>query len=330
MIGCLTALVLTGIHPVIPWSFLVLLSFLIPVGWWLNALIRALSSRVPLWAAPILGVIVMIAVTALRKVLVGLGLGLMVAFVVKLLINRRRASVGGALMGVVAVFLGNVSVWAANYLALTFGGPRIADATFRQSDIWLYSVLAGHAISYDNWFPLISQREVMTFFEVGYALFFPQLALISFVHESNDRARAEYLTRLYLCYLIAILAFLILPVAGPCLAYPESIRFAFGLNTTGQVMNQSRQELAAILSGGQPLTGLGYFVAFPSMHAAAAVVFQGSLEEHRFAYWMMLPVNVVLVVATVILGYHYILDIPAGLFLGWLSVKTIRFRRNVF
>jgi membrane-associated phospholipid phosphatase len=66
------------------------------------------------------------------------------------------------------------------------------------------------------------------------------------------------------------------------------------------------------------VNGFGYFVAIPSLHVALAVVLQAMLRFSPGHFWAFLPVNLVLALSTVLLGYHYLIDVVAGVALGIL------------
>ena len=72
---------------------------------------------------------------------------------------------------------------------------------------------------------------------------------------------------------------------------------------------------------------MNYFIAFPSLHVAAAVICQLAVRGSRPVFWVLLPVTVLVVSSTFLLGYHYALDIPGGVltaFLAWWCVDRFR------
>jgi membrane-associated phospholipid phosphatase len=76
--------------------------------------------------------------------------------------------------------------------------------------------------------------------------------------------------------------------------------------------------------------GVAYFIALPSMHVSVATFLQVLLRPYRFLFWIFLPINILIIISTVILGYHYFLDVPAGIIVAMLSLiprEWIMFRR---
>src|SRR5262249_1606838 len=109
--------------------------------------------------------------------------------------------------------------------------------------------------------------------------------------------------------------FLLFPTIGPTLADPNLFSKAYEYTQTYAIMRQMAAEYMA-LQGSGTLMGLGYFVALPSLHVAVAVLVQAFLYRSRTHFWLFLPINLLVAPATVALGYHYLLDVPAGVLLA--------------
>ena len=83
-------------------------------------------------------------------------------------------------------------------------------------------------------------------------------------------------------------------------------------------------DVEAVRHGAQPVTGFGYFIALPSLHAALATVCQCALRPHRSTFWFLMPVNVLLLISTFVLGQHYVVDTALGIGLGlavWQGIE---------
>ncbi len=324
----IACLLLVGIHPVLPSPFIVNLLLLLPWAWALHVVLRAAERRILPSLAPMAGFVlaagVLLALSAPGRLPVA-EFALIVLFLTVLLARRPADSTAGAVKGLVAVVLGNASVWSLNYMALMAARGRIADPGFRTFDAWLYQVLLGHAVIYSGLFPLVNRPLALSGFEGGYLMFFPEIMVVAFVLGHDSRRLAEYLTRMFACYAAALAVFILVPVAGPYLAFPDSVRSVFDNRPTGFLMQSGQREYSAVLHGLQPITGFGNFVGFPSLHAAMVVIFQSSFRRFRLTFWTFLPINLLLLAATIVLGYHYIVDVVAGLMLGWGAVRLIRF-----
>ncbi len=64
----------------------------------------------------------------------------------------------------------------------------------------------------------------------------------------------------------------------------------------------------------------GGMVAFPSFHVAWAALTVYAAAGDRRALWPVAALNVVVAASTVVLGWHYLVDVPAGLALAGLAL----------
>ena len=135
------------------------------------------------------------------------------------------------------------------------------------------------------------------------------LLLVAVTRSSRDVAR--WLIVLFGAYAIGLAVFAIVPAVGPFAYQPDAFRPGFRTSFTFSVMTAVAGEYRQLLTGG-PLTGFGYFVAMPSLHVAVATLAQRALRPAPFLYWTFMPINILLISSTFLLGYHYFLDLPAG------------------
>ena len=72
----------------------------------------------------------------------------------------------------------------------------------------------------------------------------------------------------------------------------------------------------SIISGGQPVTGFGYFVGFPSLHVGDGGSLQFTIQQRSWpGGWLVAPINT-MIASTFVLGYHYLVDVPGGVLLA--------------
>src|SRR5262249_11398211 len=153
----------------------------------------------------------------------------------------------------------------------------------------------------------------------AYVMLFVAIVSTTLVLVRTRAALAPFLATFYGCYLVGLAAFLVYPVVGPCIYYPESFRADYEQTLTAGLMHGMATEYRAATSGGR-LSGLGYFVGIPSLHVAVVIVLQGFLRVSPVHFWVFLPVNVLCAASTVLLGYHYIVDAVGGATLGALAL----------
>ena len=123
---------------------------------------------------------------------------------------------------------------------------------------------------------------------------------------------------IWLC-VISVLACIILSAALPAIAYP-------GVKGMKHI-----DELRAIRDGHWTLmsVGGGGIVAFPSFHAALAVIYIYSVRHYRWALLVSGPLNLVMLASTPTVGGHYLVDVIAGVAVAFASIVPARaFRRR--
>jgi membrane-associated phospholipid phosphatase len=112
-----------------------------------------------------------------------------------------------------------------------------------------------------------------------------------------------------ICYLV----FVLVPVMGPRLLYPDFQVDRIGNGPFSAIARLNQDE--GMLRG----------AAFPSAHLAATAVATWSSRCWRKAlFWSVLPVAASIAFGAVYLGYHYITDVVAGVLVAVVAVLTDR------
>lgn len=222
--------------------------------------------------------------------------------------------------GLIAVSLGYASLWNVNYiLARYMPASFLHDNALRAFDVWFYSLFS--TASYTGIFPLVHSAAAIAMFSNAYSLLFVEVLLVLLIvaRTGSDGEMVTFIKTLFGFYLAGICFFLIYPAIGPCLYFPESLRSGTALSL-GML-----RDFNAAKAGGS-LEGLGYFVAMPSLHVLIGVFLQYCLRHHGSLFRLFLPINTLLVVSTVVLGYHYILDVVCSLVIigAWIAWQQRR------
>jgi membrane-associated phospholipid phosphatase len=168
-------------------------------------------------------------------------------------------------------------------------------------------------------FPLIHNPLVFGILENAYAMLFPEVLIVVVLLARCAQAGAivRWFAVFFAAYAIGLAVFVVLPVVGPPIHDIGLFDPALADTFTADLMRRMAVEFQEVRPGGR-LGGFAYFVAFPSLHVAAAFILQVTLRNWPPIFWLFLPVNVLLMVSTVALGYHYSIDIAGGLILGAL------------
>jgi len=314
-----SGLVASGLHPVVPISFIFLILLRIPSAYGLSLTARVRRGRYLPLLGLLLGCMLLALYIPLHPLMILLDLLLLIPLGVELRSGRNDGSSLAILAGVLLLCVGYGAIWNSNYLALHFLAWRTVDPPIRALDEAVYGWMAGRPVDYVGFFPLVSSPTAFAVLEHAYVLAFTEIVACVFLLASDRERLREYIRRLLACYAIGLAVFLAWPIAGPYLYFPTSIGQNFSATQTYQFQQAGYREFASIRAGGQPITGFGYFVGLPSLHAAIAVLVLITARSSPVTFWMLLPVNVAMIASTVLLGYHYWLDTAAGLALAPLS-----------
>lgn len=145
----------------------------------------------------------------------------------------------------------------------------------------------------------------------------------------GPRIILHYCLSLILLFYIGRFLGVINPVMGPALFRPELFGYLEGsvtgsaLQLVASVMSQPPE--LAMERGGVLLGGIS---AMPSLHVAmVAVTAYWLIVAKRWTAWVSVPWVLLVWTATVVLGWHYILDGAAGLVLGaaciWMTYPLV-------
>lgn len=84
-----------------------------------------------------------------------------------------------------------------------------------------------------------------------------------------------------------------------------------------------RADYLSVAAGGQPVTGYGYFIALPSLHAAMSLLSVMAVRGDPFLVAVLGIPSILLLASTALVGQHYVLDLVSGAALGvWLGWRA--------
>ena len=149
-----------------------------------------------------------------------------------------------------------------------------------------------------------------------YLFFWPLLgfSLVRYFFWQQERRPAFY-EGLFTVYGIGFLGYLLVPAAGPYVAFSD----LFSVPLSGGVITQINR--AVVLAGSNRVD------VFPSLHCAVSAYILGFCYCHsrREFWWLLFPV-MGLWASTVYLRYHYLVDVTCGFLLAWLGLAIARRR----
>ena len=185
-----------------------------------------------------------------------------------------------------------------NYLAATLGFP-LQDALFTHTDALLgFDWRTWASILWAN--PLVIEPLI-----AAYSSHIIQPFILACVFATwGPRGRnREFLVAMAIAALLTVLISGVLPAFGPNRDYGPPSEWVL-------VLKSLRSGVHVPL----PYVGI---VNFPSYHASMAVIFAASMRGYRVGFALSTVVNGLMLIATIPVGYHYLVDVIAGCAIGF-------------
>ena len=306
--------------PAVPWLLLaVILTVVAPLGHFLTELAGYFQERFPdrprkLRAVCALVGVGVLAVGASVDNKVALVAPICLAAVVHLLVYcRSRLKLLG--MCALALLLLYGIVMNLNLTVGPFTLARVFDSEALQWDLYIYGKVLGRPISQAGMYPWLSSHWWHGFFETAYFAFYCEIAVIACSRARIGGSVAGFCATSLAAYLVALAIFCCYPIVGPFYIAPESVAESFRDTPTYLLMMRMNSWYADILAH-RPLHDLAYLVGMPSLHVAMAMLMQFSLRRSRAHFWLFAPINVCIALATMYLGFHYVIDFVTGVLLA--------------
>lgn len=181
---------------------------------------------------------------------------------------------------------------------------------------WDYSVF-GFDIT--RWFEQYVSKgltEILTLSYFSYYVF-PSLTFVMLYFSKNPSAFANarnYLLSIVIGWYGAFIFYVLLPAAGPDIAFPEN--YSIPLQGLSPLTNTYLENLAKYLKES--------FVrnTFPSMHFAIILItnYFAYRYKRKYFWFATLPIGTLLAIATVYLRQHYLIDLVGSLPVAALSI----------
>ena len=155
-----------------------------------------------------------------------------------------------------------------------------------------------------------------------YMIFVPLSLAAALIWFDNLSLGAWYVTALSFNWLLGAVSYYTLPSLGPIYVHPETFADLPDTAVEGLQEGLWRNRLE-VLAGPHATEDVHGIAAFASLHVS--VVFTAALVAQlarlpKLLRWSLWAFVALTSVATVYFGWHYIVDVPAGLVIGGLSV----------
>lgn len=153
-----------------------------------------------------------------------------------------------------------------------------------------------------------------------------QMILVILLLSAIKPERVVEFCRLYLIIIcITFIIALLFPAIGPYDFLDIPKQLVSNLNqATGRLHISTVNALRANEEITITFTTITGLVTFPSFHTALALLIPYSLRDYMWLYLMAIAVNIIVLIATVPIGGHYLSDIFGGVILTILAILFTR------
>lgn len=169
------------------------------------------------------------------------------------------------------------------------------------------------------WFVALMDWAYLSFF-----FYFPA-AMGTALFRADVEMLEEVIQGFALVFVLGLLGYYLLPSLGTIYTHPEWHQAARGTQSWAVRDALLRQQAAIAL--GRPARIHAFFgiAAFPSLHVAHALLAFAVLRR-RFprAAWFVVPPFVLMFVATLFFGWHYLVDHLGALVVAWGALRLVR------
>lgn len=203
----------------------------------------------------------------------------------------------------VAPFIFAIAIYTNLHDTIHFVNPNDVHFALNDIDEWMFGV------SPTVWAEKFYQPWLTDWLSFAYMNYFwITVVLVLYMYYKNEsRQFRTVMLTMMLCYYGGYMLYIAFPAAPPRLALADlySINIFKG---TSLISDSARAVVNISASGARG--------AFPSLHCTITFLTLGmAWRFHKGLFWIFLPIGISLIVATVYLRHHYVIDIYAGLFL---------------
>ncbi|MGH9498325.1 MAG: phosphatase PAP2 family protein [Terriglobales bacterium] len=238
--------------------------------------------------------------------------------------TARRTAALDILPPAIYLFAGLLMIFAYNDIIVSVRFFGATDSTFNAMDKWL---LRGTSVcDLCHWAVRRFPVSFFRFLEFIYFGMFPQIgaALILTAVYSGRRRALQFVGTILTAYYFALLLFFLWPSQGPYYLCPTHF---LEFHSSLKAYAAQRASLANSLALWNHLRirqiSTDYYIAFPCMHIAQPLVVMWFLRPWRRVLAALAAYDLLLLVAIVLLEWHYVVDIFAGVLVAGVAILVI-------
>ncbi len=271
-----------------------------------------------------------LAVTVWLCWLLGFRLGLTItvdALALAELMERRREAFERTLLDLfwpgLYLFCGIVVIFALNSAVVGIRWAGTYDQMFKHLDWVLFHVNVSNIA---HWTLNHSPRWFPQLLEFAYFGLYAQLGAVLFLTAllRGQRYAAQYVRTLLIGYTIALAVFCLLPAKGPYFICPDHQLHYPRTLLSYAVQRELGSDVRMLWTHHLPpgaTTGIAYFISFPCMHIALAIISIWFLRRWRRICRMVLVWDAALLApAILLLEWHYVIGMVGGIATAFLAI----------
>jgi len=208
----------------------------------------------------------------------------------------------------IAPFLFAILIYTNLHDTIHFVNPHDVHYQLNAIDEWLFGGVSPTVWAEQFYRPWLT--DWLSFAYMNYFWITVILVLVLYYRKEFHQFRTVMLTMI-LCYYIGYLLYIIFPAAPPRLTLAD--RYTIDIYKGTSLISEGARALVHISAA----SARG---AFPSLHSAITFLTLGmAWRFSRKLFWPFLPIGISLLIATIYLRHHYVIDIVAGLLLCLLA-----------
>ncbi len=203
----------------------------------------------------------------------------------------------------VAPFIFAIAIYTNLHDTIHFVNPNDVHFALNAIDEWIFGV------SPTIWAEQFYRPWLTDWLAFAYMNYFwITVVLVIFMYYKKEmRQFRTVMLTMMLCYYGGYILYIVFPAAPPRLALAD----LYSINIWKGTSLISDSARAVVNISASSARG-----AFPSLHCTITFLTLGmAWRFHKGLFWLFLPIGISLIIATVYLRHHYIVDIYAGLFL---------------
>jgi hypothetical protein len=236
----------------------------------------------------------------------------------------RREATLSVLIPAMYLFAGFLLVFAYNDIIVSVRFYGATDAAFDAMDKWL---LRGTSVrDLCHWAVRSLPVSFFNFLEFIYFGMFPQIGaalILSTLYYGRKRG-LQFVGTILTAYYISLLLFYMWPSQGPYYLCPNHFsQFPSTLRSYGSQSGSLESSKALWDHLPRARISFDYFIAFPCMHIAQPLIAMWFLRGWRRMVIALAAYDVLLLVAIVLLEWHYIVDIFAGILVAGVAIAMV-------